>query len=151
MDLKRMPDEEFSILVTPSVPKTVMYVKVEENGNALLCSKAAENQCQMPRSSSRNARPLFRWFFVGSSSKKPTNGEENASQTLRCGPRKRPAAPGRNRSAPQKIRCSLCLISLQERSVSSGRSRSLSRARCPLSGGKTFVRQHAFRPGLQKN
>ena len=48
LDLKRMPDEEFSILVTPSVPKTVMYVKVEENGNALLCSKAAERLAKIP-------------------------------------------------------------------------------------------------------
>ena len=48
MDLKRMPDEEFSILVTPSVPKTVMYVKVEENGNALLCSKVAERLAKIP-------------------------------------------------------------------------------------------------------
>lgn len=187
LDLKRMPDEEFRILVTPSVPKTVMYVKVEENGNALLCSKAAERLAKIPdqlrfnkdctaiqlfaagsensvifpksgRKTMPNAAKLlaerkapFPVVFVGSSSKKPTNGEENASQTLRCGPRKLPAAPGRNRSAPQKIRCSLCSISLQERSVSSGRSRFLSRARCPLSGGRTFVRQHAFRPGLQKN
>ena len=30
LDLKNMPDEEFSILVTPSAPQTVMYVRVEE-------------------------------------------------------------------------------------------------------------------------
>ena len=63
LDLKRMPDEEFSILVTPSVPKTVMYVKVEENGNALLCSKAAERLAKIPRSTSIQQRlhrhPLF--------------------------------------------------------------------------------------------
>ena len=56
LDLKRMPDEEFSILVTPSVPKTVMCVKVEENGNALLCSKAAERLAKIPRSTSIQQR-----------------------------------------------------------------------------------------------
>lgn len=42
LDLKSMSDEEFTILITPSVPQAAMYVKVEESGKILLCSKIAE-------------------------------------------------------------------------------------------------------------
>lgn len=48
LDLKNMPDEDFSILVTPSVPQTLMYVKVEENGYVLLSSKVAEKLAKVP-------------------------------------------------------------------------------------------------------
>ena len=33
LDLRSMSDDEFSILVTPSVPQAAMYVRIEENGN----------------------------------------------------------------------------------------------------------------------
>lgn len=49
LNLKSMPDEEFSILVTPSASRrTVMYVKVEENGSILLSSKVAEKLAKVP-------------------------------------------------------------------------------------------------------
>lgn len=48
LDLKNMPDEEFSILVTPSAPQTVMYVRVEETGSVLLSSKVAEILAKIP-------------------------------------------------------------------------------------------------------
>ena len=32
LDLRSMSDEEFSVLVTPSVPQAAMYVRVEESG-----------------------------------------------------------------------------------------------------------------------
>ena len=43
-----MTDEEFSILVTPSVPQAAMYVKVEETGHVQLSSKVAEKLAKMP-------------------------------------------------------------------------------------------------------
>ena len=39
LDLRSMSDEEFSVLVTPSVPQAAMYVRVEESGKILLSSK----------------------------------------------------------------------------------------------------------------
>jgi len=48
LDLKNMPDEEFSILVIPSAPQTVMYVRVEEAGSVLLSSKMAEILAKAP-------------------------------------------------------------------------------------------------------
>lgn len=48
LDLKSMPDEEFSILVTPSASRAVMYVRVEENGSVLLSSKVAEKLAKVP-------------------------------------------------------------------------------------------------------
>ena len=48
LDLKNMPDEEFSILVAPSAPRTVMYVRIEEDGSVLLSSKAAEKLVKIP-------------------------------------------------------------------------------------------------------
>ena len=48
LDLKNMPDEEFSILVTPSAPQAAMNVKVEETGSVLLSSKVAEKLAKMP-------------------------------------------------------------------------------------------------------
>lgn len=48
LNLKAMSDEEFNILVTPSLPRTVMYVKVEENGSVLLSSKVTEKLSKIP-------------------------------------------------------------------------------------------------------
>ena len=48
LNLKSMPDEEFSILVTPSVPQAAMNVKIEENGNVSLSSKVAEKLVKIP-------------------------------------------------------------------------------------------------------
>ena len=48
LDLKRMSDEEFNILVTPSAPQAAMYVKVEETGNVTLSSKVAEKLRKIP-------------------------------------------------------------------------------------------------------
>ena len=50
LDLKNMPDEEFSILVTPSAPQTVMYVRVEETGSVLLNSKVQKYWQRYPSS-----------------------------------------------------------------------------------------------------
>ncbi len=48
LDLKNIPDEEFSILVTLAAPQTVMYVSVEETGSVLLSSKVAEILAKVP-------------------------------------------------------------------------------------------------------
>lgn len=44
LDLRSMSDEEFSVLVTPSVPQAAMYVRVEESGKILLSSKVEKLQ-----------------------------------------------------------------------------------------------------------
>ena len=46
--MKNILDEEFSILVTPSAPQTVMHVRVEETGSVLLSSKVAEILAKVP-------------------------------------------------------------------------------------------------------
>ena len=48
LDLKSMSDEEFNILVVPSVPRASMYVKIEENGGMLLSSKLAAQLSKIP-------------------------------------------------------------------------------------------------------
>ncbi len=48
LDLRSMSDEEFSVLVTPSVPQAAMYVRVEESGKILLSSKVAEKVAKTP-------------------------------------------------------------------------------------------------------
>ncbi len=48
LDLKSIPDEDFSILVTPSAPRSVMYVRVEEDGKVLLSSKVSEKMAKIP-------------------------------------------------------------------------------------------------------
>ena len=41
LDLRSMSDDEFTVLVTPTVPQTTMRVTVEESGKILLSSKVA--------------------------------------------------------------------------------------------------------------
>lgn len=48
LDLRSMSDEEFSVLVTPSVPQAAMYVTVEESGKVLLSGKVAERVAKKP-------------------------------------------------------------------------------------------------------
>ena len=48
LDLKRMLDEDFSILVTPSIRQNVMSVKIEETGHILLCAKVAALFAKQP-------------------------------------------------------------------------------------------------------
>lgn len=48
LNLKNIPDEEFSILVAPPVQQAAMYVKVEENGSVVLGSKVAEKLAKIP-------------------------------------------------------------------------------------------------------
>ena len=43
-----MSDEEFSVLVTPSVSQAAMYVRVEKSGKILLSSKVAEKVAKTP-------------------------------------------------------------------------------------------------------
>lgn len=48
LDLRSMSDEEFTVLVTPSVPQAAMYVTVEESGKVYLSSKVAEKIARKP-------------------------------------------------------------------------------------------------------
>ena len=48
LDLSSMSDEEFTVLVTPSVPQAAMYVTVEESGKVYLSSKVAEKVAKTP-------------------------------------------------------------------------------------------------------
>lgn len=48
LDLKNMPDSEFSIAVTPPVPRVAMRVTVDENGKVLLSGKLAEQFSKKP-------------------------------------------------------------------------------------------------------
>ena len=48
LDLRSMSDEEFTVLVIPSVPQTAMHVTVEESGKISLSSKVAEKLSQIP-------------------------------------------------------------------------------------------------------
>lgn len=48
LDLRSMSDEAFTVLVTPSVPQTAMYVTVEESGKVYLSSKVAEKIAKTP-------------------------------------------------------------------------------------------------------
>ena len=48
LDLRSMSDDEFTVLVTPTVPQTTMRVTVEESGKILLSSKVAAKLSQTP-------------------------------------------------------------------------------------------------------
>lgn len=48
LDLRSMSDDEFSILVTPTAPQAVMYIKISEDGAVLLSSKVAEKYAKVP-------------------------------------------------------------------------------------------------------
>lgn len=48
LDLRSMSDEEFTVLVMPSVPQTAMRVTVEESGKVLLSSKIAARLSRIP-------------------------------------------------------------------------------------------------------
>lgn len=48
LDLRSMSDEEFTVLVTPSVPQTTMHVTVEGSGKILLSSRVAAKLSKIP-------------------------------------------------------------------------------------------------------
>ena len=48
LDLRSMSDDEFTVLVPPTVPQTTMRVTVEESGKILLSSKVAAKLSQTP-------------------------------------------------------------------------------------------------------
>lgn len=48
LDLRSMSDDEFTVLVTPTVPQITMRVTVEESGKILLSSKVAAKLSQTP-------------------------------------------------------------------------------------------------------
>lgn len=48
LNLESMSDEEFSVLVTPSVSPVTMHVTVEESGKIILSSKVAEKLSKIP-------------------------------------------------------------------------------------------------------
>ena len=48
LDLESMADEEFSVLVTPSISQVTMHVTVEESGKIILSSKVAEKLSKIP-------------------------------------------------------------------------------------------------------
>ena len=48
LDLRSMSDDEFTVLVTPTIPQTTMRVTVEESGEILLSSKVAAKLSQTP-------------------------------------------------------------------------------------------------------
>lgn len=47
-ELKKMLDEEFEILIVPTIPQTATYVKVEADGYITLSSKIAEKFKKTP-------------------------------------------------------------------------------------------------------
>lgn len=48
LDLRSMSDDEFTVLVTPTVPQITMRITVEESGKILLSSKVAAKLSQTP-------------------------------------------------------------------------------------------------------
>lgn len=48
LDLRNMSDEEFTIVVTPSVPQTATHVTIDESGKVYLSSKVAEKFARKP-------------------------------------------------------------------------------------------------------
>lgn len=48
LDLRSMSDDEFSVLVTPSIPQAAMSIRIDEDGMVLLSSKVAEKYAKVP-------------------------------------------------------------------------------------------------------
>lgn len=48
LDLRSMSDEEFTIVVTPSVPQAATHITIDESGKVLLSSKIAEKFAKKP-------------------------------------------------------------------------------------------------------
>ena len=64
LDLRSMSDDEFTVLVTPTVPQTTMRVTVEESGKILLSSKVAAKLSQTPMQYLRDTyiqKTVIRW------------------------------------------------------------------------------------------
>lgn len=48
LDLRSMSDEEFTIVVTPSVPQAATHITIDESGKVLLSSKVADQFARKP-------------------------------------------------------------------------------------------------------